>query len=183
MKKTSLMSLLALALMASGTSWAASPLEDSSWTLKGKFSGSTSVRCKIGGFRGVPIKPRNNLSATLSLNADGTFVWSNDTLGPAVSASGQWTQNGNKLDFDFDDPSSVSYIQLFGSRYVGLPGGGAQFSPAKYDFYGETNAAGTKLKIVEKGGFTVNASASMGGGANACKFKVSISRNYKGKRN
>ncbi|WP_158002435.1 hypothetical protein [Methyloterricola oryzae] len=164
----------------SGAAMAASSVAGKTFDLTGKFGGSVSAACKIGGSRSQKVAAKKSLTAQITFNEDGTFTWSNDTLGIGV-ADGTWTQKGSKLDLDFDDPAAFSFIWMYGaSLTTSIPGGSATGSPTKYAFGGTINGKGTSLSVVESGGFKIDASAAMGGGSNACKYKYSVNRKYKG---
>lgn len=181
MKKALVVGTAILGFGLNGAAMAASSVAGKTFDLTGKFGGSVSAACRIGGSRSQKVAAKKNLTAQITFNEDGTFNWSNDTLGVGV-ADGTWTQKGSKLDLDFDDPTAFSYIRVFGdSLTTSIPGGSATVSPTKYDFRGTLNGKGTSLSIVESGGFKINASAAMGGGANACTYKYSVNRKYKGK--
>ena len=182
MNKAFVAGVVFLGLSAADVSVAAVPsVAGKTFALAGKFGGNVAVACRIGGSHGQKVTARRGLTAQISFNEDGTFSWSNDTLGAGV-LSGEWTQKGGKLDLDFDDPSAVSYIWLFGESYsTGIPGGSASASPLKYDFSGKLNGNGTSLKVIESGGFKIDASASLGGGSNSCKYRIRVNRTYTGK--
>lgn len=170
-----------LGLFVSDASMAVPSVAGKTYNLSGKFGGSVAAACRFGGSHGEKIRSRKGLTARITFNEDGTFSWSNDTLG-AGAIDGEWTQKGGKLDLDFDDPSAFSYIWRFGDSYsVGIPGGSAGVSPLKYDFSGKLNGSGTSLSVEESGGFKVDASASFAGSSNACKYKLRVNRTYKGK--
>jgi hypothetical protein len=185
MKKTSLISSVVLALTISEGTWAAESVAGKTFDLTGKFGGSAKVSCRVGGSRAVPIRAQKRLAATITFNEDGTFAWSNDALQPGLSGTGEWAQSGAKIELDFDAPSSMSYLRLFGDQQISTQSQGASatgtFEPARYDFFARTNSKATSLTVTEKGGFKVNASASFQGSSNTCKYKINLNRVYKGK--
>ena len=174
---------LGMALAVFSLESSAKPLDNTVWTLKGKFKGSASVKCAFGGARKVPIRTIPNLSATIALRDNGSFEWSNDSQRPMIPQPGQWTQSRNALDLDFAKPSEASFVYMYSQIFAGVPVGSGTFSPSKYDFSGKTNASGTRLEITEKGGFDFEAGYAVGGGANSCKYKIRIERVYKGTKN
>jgi hypothetical protein len=173
-----------LAAMVGGGAWAADSVAGKTFDLTGKFGGAVAVACKFGGAHSQKIKAQKNLAVTLHFNEDGTFAWSNDALQPGLGATGEWVQNNSKIDLDFDDPSSMSFLQIFGNQQINASSQGAnlngQFSPSKYDFSAKVNAKATSIAVVEKGGFKVDAEASAAGSSNRCKYKVSLNRTYRG---
>lgn len=185
MKRALLIGSTVLALAAGDGAAAAPSVAGRTFNLAGKFGGSANVACKIGGARGNPIKARKKLGATITFNEDGTFEWSNDALQVGLRGTGDWSQHGSTIDLDFDHPSSMSFLQLFGNRQINAQAGGANasgnFSPAKYDFFAKINGNGTKLAVTEKGGFRFKANASYGGSSDSCNYAVSLNRTYSGK--
>lgn len=151
-----------------------------SYNITGKFGGSVEVSCKYGGSRKMPFSAaRSGLNATITFNEDGTFAWSNDSLAFG-QYSGDWKQKGGKLDIDFDDPGSMSYLKRFGESYSRtLASGNASITPLKYNFSANVNGKG-KLTVTESSGFRAKASASAAGVTNTCSYKVSLKRTYSG---
>lgn len=186
MKKTFLIGSMVLAVAAGDSALAAPPsVAGKTFSLVGKLGGGATVTCKIGGTHGAPIKARKKLGATITFNEDGTFAWSNDALQVGLVGTGDWTQSGGKIDLDFDNPSSMSFLQIFGNQQISVQSGGASangsFGPAKYDFFAKINGKGDKLAVTEKGGFKFNANASAGGSSNSCKYAMNLNRTYSGK--
>lgn len=188
MNKTSFIfgCVAAVAMLGCEGAWAAPSVAGVSYTLKGSFGGGIGVTCRVGGTHGQKIKARRKLGATISFKEDGTFEWSGDAL-LVGTYTGEWTQQGTKIDLDFDNPGTMSFLQMFGNQTVsGYAGGGSyegSFSPTKYDFKAKINPKGNKIEVIEKTGFKIDASASFGGSSNSCKYNVRLTREYTGKAN
>jgi hypothetical protein len=186
MKRALLIGSTVLALAAGDGAAAAPSVAGRTFNLVGKFGGSANVTCRVGGTHGAPLKARKKLGATITFNEDGTFQWSNDALQVGPIGTGDWSQQGSRIELDFDNPSSMSYLQMFGFQQINVQSGGASasgnFSPAKYDFFAKINGKGDKLVVTEKGGFRFKANASAYGGANSCNYVVNLNRTYNGKR-
>jgi hypothetical protein len=187
MNKTSLIfgCVAAVAMLGCEGAWAdAASVAGVTYQLKGKFGGSAGVTCRVGGTHNQNIKARRKLGATITFNEDGTFAWSGDAL-LIGTYTGQWTQKGTKVDLDFDNPGTMSFLQMFGNQTVSSNAGGASFSgtfsPTKYDFKAKINAKGNKIEVIEKTGFKMDASASAAGSSNSCKYNLRLTREYTGK--
>jgi hypothetical protein len=181
-----LSSFAALTLIAAACPAGAAPsVADTAFLLSGKFGGTSTVKCAVGGSRGAPIQARRNLSARVEFKKGGTFVWTSDTLSPAPVITGQWQQRGARIEMDFDNPGTASAIYIFGSQFasvgsVGYNGGSASFAPNKYSFFATVNGNGKRLQVQETGGIKVDASAAAAGVSNTCKYNINIKRTYKG---
>jgi hypothetical protein len=181
MKQTILASSAVLALFIGDVSVAAPPdLAGTTWNLNGKFKANATVTCKVGGSHSSPAGKQPNIKATLTFNSDGSFSWSNDTLSPVSGVAGTWRQKGKKVELNFNNPSSVSYIRMFGTQYFSSKNSSAEVTPNKYKFFATTNGKGTKLEVTENGGFKLKASASYAGSSNTCNYNLKLQRVYKG---
>ncbi|WP_374088833.1 hypothetical protein [Methylomicrobium lacus] len=179
---------------------AASPtpsVAGTTWNLEGKFKGKAKVKCQVGGSHSVPIQGPRVLSASISFDDgevtgdnEGTFSWTNDSL-TQKPASGRWTQDGTKLELEFDhwydSPMGAFAFALaqvpsdFDFSQVGIEGSAGGFKLTKLDFSGSINKKLSKIKVAESLGFSFDASASGYGGANACTFEIkSLGRSFKG---
>lgn len=183
MKNAITMGILVMALGVGQSALAASAsVSGKTFSLTGKFTGAGNFNCPGIPAQRVPIQKQKNISATITFNEDGSFVWSGDTLYP-FEANGDWSQRGSRIDLDFDNPTTMSYLQKIGeqqaSGYANGASGSANISPSKYDF--SAKIRGSKLTIKETGGYRIKVSASALGHSASCKFKLSLTRSYTGK--
>jgi len=199
-KKMLLLAGLSYAL-AAPLAHAATPtpsVAGTTWNLSGKLKGKVKAKCDFGGSHSVPIKgPNKVLSASISFDDadvvgdnEGTFSWTNDSL-TQKPVTGRWTQDGTKLELAFDNwydspmgALAFAFAQVppdFDFSQAGVSGSAGGFQLTKLSFTGSVNKKLTKIKVAESLGFSFKASASAGGGSNACTFEIkSLGRSFKG---
>jgi len=205
-KKMLLLAGLSYAL-AAPLAHAATPtpsVAGTTWDLEGKFQGKAKVKCLVGPSVSVPIKSPKKvvLPATIAFEDDaeipgdteGTFIWTDEYF-PQKQITGRWEQDGSKLELAFDNwydspmgafafglvSAFAQFPNGFSFSEAGAEGSASGFNVTKLSVTGSINKKLTKIKVAESLGFSFDASASAGGGANACNFQIkSLGRSYKG---